>query len=197
MTSSFRAPGFAILLAAAFGALAATPKPTPTPTATPSPRLSGGFGKAPAGSASPAGEKKKVRITNESLTTEPDKGKVTTSSRPAPTQPPREAGASETAPSDASQNEEYWRGEARRLRDRVAELKEAIVHLQEESQKLENDFYAWDDGAYRDRVIKPAWDKAREDLVTVRRELPIAEKELADLPDRARKAGALPGWLRE
>ena len=28
------------------------------------------------------------------------------------------------------------------------------------SRKLENDFYAWDDGYYRDRVIKPAWDRA-------------------------------------
>jgi hypothetical protein len=195
MTISFCAPGFAILFAAAFGALAATTKPTPTPT--PSPRLTGGFGKTPAGSASHGTEKKKVRITNESLTTEPDKGKVTTSSRPAPTPPAREADAGERASAEAALNEEYWRGEARRLHDRVAELKETIVHLQDESQKLENDFYAWDDGAYRDRVIKPAWDKAREDLVTARRELPIAEKELADLPDRARKAGALPGWIRE
>jgi hypothetical protein len=197
MTSSFRAPGFAILFAAVLGALAAAPKPTPTPT--PSPRLTGGFGKTPAASASRATEKKKVRITNDSLTTEPDKGKVTTSSRPAPTAPPREAGAGEsaTAAGDPARDEEYWRGETRRLRDRVAELKETIVRLQDESQKLENDFYSWDDGVYRDRVIKPAWDKAREDLVTARRELPIAEKELADLPDRARKAGALPGWLRE
>jgi hypothetical protein len=46
-------------------------------------------------------------------------------------------------------------------------------------------------------VIKPAWDKAREELATARKELPVAERELTDLPDRARKAGALPGWLRE
>jgi hypothetical protein len=62
---------------------------------------------------------------------------------------------------------------------------------------MEADFYSWDDGAYRDGVIKPAWDKAREDLATARRELPLAERTLDDLPDRARRAGALPGWLRE
>ena len=27
--------------------------------------------------------------------------------------------------------------------------------------------------------------------------LPAAEKDVVELPDRARKAGALPGWLRE
>lgn len=212
MTRSTRAPRFAIVVAGAGIVLvalvmlvAATPKPTPTPE----PRLTGGFGKAPAGaSARGAGEKKKVRITNDSLTTEPDKGKLTTSTRPAPTPAPaatRETPsgasasqpASDTARTDVGRDEEYWRTEARRLRERVAELKDTIVRLQNESQKLESDFYSWDDGAYRDRVIKPAWDKAREDLVTARRELPNAEKDLADLPDRARKAGALPGWIRE
>ena len=211
MTRSTRAPRFAILVAGAGLALvalgmlaAAAPKPTPTPE----PRLTGGFGKTPSGSTRAPGEKKKVRITNDSLTTEPDKGKLTTSTRPAPTPAPaatRETPsgasasqpASDTARTDVGRDEEYWRTEARRLRERVAELKDTIVRLQNESQKLESDFYSWDDGAYRDRVIKPAWDKAREDLVTARRELPNAEKDLADLPDRARKAGALPGWIRE
>ena len=65
------------------------------------------------------------------------------------------------------------------------------------SRKLENDFYAWDDGQYRDRVIKPAWDRAKADLEQAKVELEAAEKQLADLPERARKAGALPGWIRE
>jgi hypothetical protein len=79
----------------------------------------------------------------------------------------------------------------------VTELTEAIVRLESDTRKLEADFYSWDDGAYRDRVIKPAWDKSREDLATARRELPLAERALNDLPERARRAGALPGWLRE
>jgi exonuclease VII small subunit len=154
-------------------------------------------------------EKKKVRITNESLVTEPDKGKLTTSDiRPAPTPSPKvgepRPGGTPSAPTTAAPGaassegrEEYWRGEVRRVRERVAELKETIARLETETRKLESDFYSWDDGAYRDRVIKPAWDRAREQLATVRKELPLAEKDLADLPDRARKEGALPGWLRE
>ena len=72
-----------------------------------------------------------------------------------------------------------------------------IADLTATSRKLENDFYAWDDGQYRDRVIKPAWDRAKADLEQAKVELEAAEKQLADLPERARKAGALPGWIRE
>lgn len=196
-----RAPRLAILFAAAVGTLAASPRPTPTPA----PVLTGGFGKTPPpeGTSRKATPKKKVRLTNETLVTESDKGKLSTSEvntartpsprrgdeKPETTEPP--------APAPGEGDEAYWRGEARRLRERVDALKETIARLEGEVTKLEADFYSWDDGAYRDRVIKPAWDKAREELATARKELPIAEKELADLPDRARKAGALPGWLRE
>ena len=198
-----------LLPAVATLSLAAGPRPTPTPT----PQLTGGFGKAPvSGRGRKEGDRKAVRITNESLVTDPSKGRLTTS-RNVPTPTPRAkaetgkraagANASPAAAGEAEaagqpeEGEEYWRAEARRLRERVAAIKESIARLEAESRKLENDFYAWDDGAYRDRVIKPAWDKTREDLATARRDLPGAEKELEDLPDRARRAGALPGWLRE
>jgi hypothetical protein len=186
--------------------LLALPEPTPTPSA----RLTGGFGKAPAGRAPARGvEKGPVRLTNQSLVTDPDKGKVSTST--APTALPTTPGArrtttpagvptaptAPTAPADTGQGEAYWRGEAQRLRERVAELRDAITRLEADTKRLEADYYAWDDGAYRDKVIKPAWDKAREELATARLALPAAEKDLVDLPDRARRAGALPGWLRE
>lgn len=201
MITFLRSERLAVAAAAILFAVAATPKPT----ATPAPRLTGGFGKtpAPAPASRRATEQKKVRITNETLVTESDKGRLTTSDvRPAPT-PTGTAGekrptaepAAGTEP--AGSGEAYWRGEARRLRERVAAIREEIARLENETKKLEGDFYSWDDGAYRDRVIKPAWDKAREELATARQELPVAERELAELPDRARKAGALPGWLRE
>ena len=207
MTARRLAPLAAVL----FSTSAVLAGAQPQPTATPEPHLSGGFGKnAPPGVTARKRTEKKVRITNESLVTDPLKGKLTTSSRPVST-PPSPAAAARTpggptpaAPATtptpgavAQGGEDYWRKEARRVRERVAELRATIVRLEAETRKQEADFYSWDDGAYRDGVIKPAWDKAREDLATARRELPLAERELDDLPDRARRAGALPGWIRE
>ncbi len=93
--------------------------------------------------------------------------------------------------------EAEWRETARRERKHVEDAKSRVADLTATSRKLENDFYAWDDGQYRDRVIKPAWDRAKADLEQAKVELEAAEKQLTDLPERARKAGALPGWIRE
>jgi hypothetical protein len=200
------------LAAALFSVTALLAAAETQPTPTPEPRLTGGFGKAaPAGTAARKRvEKKAVRITNESLVTDPLKGKLTTSQPvvtpiPAGKSARTPGGPTPTAPAAISTpgapaaegGEEYWRNEARRVRDRVTELRAAIVRLENDTRKMEADFYSWDDGAYRDRVIKPAWDKAREDLATARRQLPLAERALDELPDRARREGALPGWLRE
>lgn len=192
----------ALLLAAiALSAAALPPEPTPTPV----PKLTGGFGKAPVGPRAATRETAKsgpLRITNDSLVTDTAKGRVSTSQRPPaatpdPSRTPSPAAPPAVAPGDSGQGEAFWREEARRLRERVAELREAITRLEADTRRLEADYYAWDDGAYRDRVIKPSWDKAREELATARLALPVAERELADLADRARRAGALPGWLRE
>jgi len=211
-------------------ALAATPKPTPTATPTPKEhKLSGGFGKgapdavvAPPGvvtpepgqsladavrSASETKKKKgKIAITNETLVTDPKKGKLTTASPknvPVPAATPSASKAENhppadgTPPQESSEAEAYWRERMHSAKARVGDLEEKVRRYDAEAHKLENDFYSWDDGNYRDGVIKPAWDKKREELETSKRDLAEAQKELADLPEKARKAGALPGWLRD
>ncbi|HLN81125.1 MAG TPA: hypothetical protein VK392_08030, partial [Thermoanaerobaculia bacterium] len=137
MTIPLRLRRLSIVVAAALSVLAAAPRPTATPT--PGPQLTGGFGKTPsARSSQRSGEKKKVRITNDSLVTEPDKGRLTTSEvrRPPTATPgagvgegPAASGASAATSEPAEGGEEYWRGEARRLRDRVGGLKETIARL--------------------------------------------------------------------
>jgi len=160
----------------------------------------------------PAGGERGVVIDNRSLVTDPNKGRVTTSrsvpthapapkpaaipapasTTPAPASPPGAPSAESGTPTEAE-----WRGIANASRKRVADAKSKVAELDATTRKLENDFYAWDDGQYRDRVIKPSWDRAREQLDEAKAELAAAEKELADLPERARRAGALPGWIRE
>ena len=223
------------LAAAALGALLSVNAGTlfaqaPTPTPKTKPRLSGGFGRpravtpvpsaeAPraAGRAGAAaekrgrpGEKSAVSITNETLVTDPSKGKLTTTTRSAAPVKPSAADAppsrtiasempfDESAPAPAASEEEAkWRAAARNARERVETLKLRITQFEGEEAKLQSDFYAWDDGQYRDGVIKPAWDRKKAELEEARKGLAEAEKELADLPEKARKAGALPGWLRE
>ncbi len=164
-------------------------------------------------------KEKSLTIDNKTLVKDKDsgKGKLTTSSMgptkapsaPAPASAAAKSTASTAAVADAALSAEAsggsaegggeaeWRDTAKRERKRVEDAKTHIADLTATSRKLENDFYAWDDGQYRDRVIKPAWDRAKADLEQAKVELEAAEKQLADLPERARKAGAQPGWIRE
>ena len=207
----------ALLLATA--PLTATPKPTPTPTPQPR-KLAGGFGRgAPDAAVTPAraivpgdgqslgqvvrdarkprGSRTPVSITNKTLVTDPKKGRLTTASpRPTPT-PGAATEETRSAPAPDQEAEAYWRERMHSARALVEELSERVRQFEQQSKKLESDFYSWDDGQYRDGVIKPAWDKKREELETARKDLQHAEKDLAELPEKARKAGALPGWLRE
>jgi hypothetical protein len=164
----------------------------------------------------PGQKKPGVTIDNRSLITDPNKGRVSTSQPPART-PGRApatpaAAASRTlaaaavaappptptpAPISSAAEEQKWRDASRNAKKAVEDARQRVDELEAAAHKLENDFYAWDDGQYRDRVIKPAWDKTKEELAVARKQLEEAEKNLADLPERARKAGALPGWLRE
>lgn len=142
-------------------------------------------------------QKTSVAITNQSLVTDPKKGRLTTSQpNNVPVATPT-AGAQPAGTPSASEGEAEWKQRARSARERVEEAKLRVSQLEGETASLEKDFYRWDDGQYRDGVIKPAWDRKKLQLEAARKELADAEKDLADLPERARKAGALPGWIRD
>ncbi len=161
----------------------------------------------------PPGASGSLKIDNHALVKGTDKGRMTTSkSPPTPVRPPAAASAPVAAATPgtgaagadaavevaaAPGSEAQWKETAARARKRVADDKARVAELEAATKKLENDFYAWDDGQYRDRVIKPSWDHSKSELEDARRELVAAEADLADLPEKARKAGALPGWIRE
>ena len=203
-----RTPTPARRLSGGFGRPRNTPAPTAVAADAPAPPPSSALvGAARAGST--ATEKSSLTIDNRSLVKNPSKGRVSTSkaiaapARPSPTAvvataaaPVPTAAVSGEAPGSAG-TEAEWKATAARARKRVADAKARVAELEAATMNLENDFYAWDDGQYRDRVIKPAWDRSRTDLETARQELAGAEKDLEDLPEKARKAGALPGWIRE
>jgi hypothetical protein len=199
-----RTPTPAPRLSGGFGRPRNTPPPTPAGSDARTPAPSSALvGAARAGAT--ATEKSTLTIDNRSLVKNPSKGRVSTSRAvPAPARPSATAapaaptpGAAAASASPSPGTEAEWKEIAARARKRVADDKARVDELSAATKKLENDFYAWDDGQYRDRVIKPAWDRSRTDLETAKQELAEAEKDLADLPEKARRAGALPGWIRE
>jgi predicted nucleic acid-binding Zn-ribbon protein len=92
--------------------------------------------------------------------------------------------------------ESDWRSLVNRSKAAVQNGELRVRELETKAKQLENDFYAMSDGNRRDAVVKPAWDKAREDLTKGRQELEDARKTLDDLSEEARKSNAPPGWLR-
>ena len=130
----------------------------------------------------------------------------------APAKPPAEtaaAGEESAAPTEADERkekstepekepvtEEYWRAKAARVRTELTDSQARLATAKERAARLESDFYGWDDGQYRDRVIKPAWDEARAKLQEAEVAFATAQKAAASLEEDARKAGALPGWIR-
>jgi hypothetical protein len=96
----------------------------------------------------------------------------------------------------AAGTQEQWQQRMSSARGAVSNAESRITALQSKVNKLESDFYAWDDPAYRDGVIKPAWDQALADLEGAKQGLEGAKQRLADLEEEARKAGVPPGWLR-
>jgi hypothetical protein len=223
--SPFWLTGGALLCLAAGPSPTVTPTPTPKPklsggfgraASTPVPSEQNGQSMADVVHAAetakaPRDKKSAVTIDNTNLVTDPTKGRLTTvQAQPTP-RPATAAGGRPAAmtpptptptvalplPGQPSAEEQKWREAVHAAKKRVEDAGKRVEELEAANHKLENDFYAWDDGQYRDRVIKPAWDKAKADLEAARQEQAAAEKDLADLPEKARKAGALPGWLRE
>jgi hypothetical protein len=215
----------ALFLLASSQLRAADATPTPTPRPKPSRKLGGGaFGTsaaptpaAAAGGGSLADVVKKAQdeapapsgrrgrglvITNESLRrSEPASSAPALSIAGAPPSKPGVGATPTPAPipdyRDASgRTEADWRQRAAEARQREEQAKADVETARAEVRRLENDFYAWSDGNYRERVIRPAWDQARERLKTLESEVGAAREALDALEEEARKSGTPPGWLR-
>ncbi len=207
-----------LLLAVAAAKLTATPSPVPTQisitrsqkaadapadeSATGQPKSLADAVRQSQAKEQPEQKKRSLgTITNDSLkgggpTGTPRASKGTLNAAPATSTTTTSYTSSEPADSKG-RTEASWREGAQKSRDKVAAAEKEIQKLEKESRQLENDYYAWSDGTYRDNVIKPAWDQARAALVTARENLERARKAQEDTQEEARKSGVPPGWLRE
>jgi hypothetical protein len=94
-------------------------------------------------------------------------------------------------------DEKYWRGRALEIRQRWRKAADRIKELEGDVNLWRRRFYAEDDPYVRDGQIKPSWDRALDDLRENHEAVAAAKKELDDFLEEGRRAGALPGWLRE
>jgi hypothetical protein len=97
---------------------------------------------------------------------------------------------------DKGRSETDWHAMMNHANALVLEGEKRVKDLDTKAKQLENDFYAQSDGYRRDGVIKPAWDKTRDELATARNDLEASRKSLEDLSEEARRTNAPPGWLR-
>ena len=116
-------------------------------------------------------------------------GKQASSAVPSPSAP-------YVARDDKGRSEDDWKSLVVRSKAAVANGELRVRELETKAKQLENDFYAMSDGNRRDAVVKPAWDRAREELTKARQELEDARRTVDDLSEDARKSNAPPGWLR-
>ncbi|MGE5234965.1 MAG: hypothetical protein ACM3O7_01300 [Acidobacteriota bacterium] len=181
---------------------AATPVPTPAP-AFPITILKAQQGdERPAGSQSLADVAKRIKLNipsgqkailnNETVKTWSQGVELTTAASAAL---PPARGAVVPIGREAG-TKAAWQQRYQASRGKILYLESEVSRLRSESARLENEFYARDDPAYRDGVIKPAWDKARADLEQAQRELEKARQGPDNVLSEAQKEGAQPGWFR-
>jgi hypothetical protein len=105
--------------------------------------------------------------------------------------------AASPAASTPAKDERYWRDRVHGLREDWAAAVDSIGELEARAAGLRTRFYAQDDPYVRDGEIKPAWDRALENLDQAKQRARSLEDQLAAVLEEGRQAGALPGWLRD
>ena len=82
-------------------------------------------------------------------------------------------------------------------RTRWKKAAEEVKELEQSAAGWRRRFYAENDPYARDSQVKPEWDRVLDRLGKARADVDAAKKELGDFQEEGRRAGALPGWLRE
>jgi len=139
-------------------------------------------------------EKPAVVITNKNLAEFTKDQKLTVAEGAAAPADDADLAADEAA---LAEKEKYWRERGLEIRRRWRDAADSVARLEEESAGLRRQFYSTDDPYVRDNQVKPEWDRVLAELERARRTVADAPTELETFLNEGRRAGALPGWLRE
>lgn len=135
-------------------------------------------------------------ITNQNLVKAKPGDKVP-AGKPAPVKPAEPAGAAPAAAAPDGTDEAFWRGRSRELRQRWKDVVDEVAALESDADLLRRRFYAEADPYVRDGRIKPDWDRVLDRIRTLREEAERRREAVSAHLEEGRRAGALPGWLRE
>ena len=195
-------PVVVALFIAGVGALpCSAERPTPTPTPTPA-----GGEKSLTDIAKSmqlkGGEKgKSIVITNENLPDYASQRELTTAKENQnQAVRPVHAGGLVATPSNTgpeAERKRFWQAKYKHQIELIAGLKRRIEALDYQIPGLWRDFYAWDDPAYRDGVIKPKIDRSMKERDALEVRLQQEESRLQEIKEDSRQDGAEPGWFRE
>jgi predicted RNase H-like HicB family nuclease len=184
-----------------------TPTPTPVPASTPSLAEASRRARAAQGEDE-IGKTSKVVISDDNLDEYASQGSLTETTRPTPRpdasrRPVHGSGTvTSTDPlgldetPEMAEKRRYWQGQYQRQLELIASLEQQIQVLDETIPLLWRKFYAWDDPAYRDGVIKPELDQALARRESIEERLTDARGALGGIVEAARRDGAEPGWFR-
>jgi hypothetical protein len=100
---------------------------------------------------------------------------------------------STTYPDGGQNNEEYWRGMARQILDAIADTDQQIVQKQDEIKKFGSGGFDVQSG--RQDNIAYINDRTGQ-LKSLEKHKADLQKQLDDLAEQGRKAGAPPSWFR-
>jgi hypothetical protein len=96
-----------------------------------------------------------------------------------------------------ARGETYWRQRGLEIRQRWHRAADEVAKLEQSVADWRRRFYSEDDPAVRDAQVKPEWDRALDRLQHQKEEVLATQRELDGFLEEGRRAGALPGWLRE
>ena len=143
--------------------------------------------------ANPSGKSRqpaKRVLTNEDLTSK-DKNPNGVESLPLG-KPVGSIGKTESDAKDKARGEAYWKNRAKQIRDQMAAVESEIKKIDEKIKSGKGDGIEIGLGTYNQYMLV-GFEDQRRNLQTEKEKL---EKQMTALEDEARKAGALPGWLR-
>lgn len=107
------------------------------------------------------------------------------------------AGETESNSSGSADRELFWRQSVSELRTGLRRSIEDLRRIELESTLLRQQFYSETDPFVRDNEVKPRWDRALDQLTSLRKKAKEDHNALTSLLAEAKKTGISPEWLQD